>query len=95
MKDAELKNLLNDVLEGHRMTEEEAVSLMMIRDRNIFRIAEAADQLRERKVGDIVTYVRNHNLHVTNICKNLCGFCGFGRTKKRSGPGLSWQRREM
>jgi len=30
--------------------------------------------MRERRAGDIVTYVRNQNLHVTNICKNLCGF---------------------
>ena len=41
--------------------------------------------MREKKVGDIVTYVRNQNLHVTNICKNLCGFCGFG--KKATDPG--------
>lgn len=82
MNEGELLTLLDDVLEGHRMTEEEAVSLMKIRDRNIFRVAEAADELRERKVGNFVTYVRNHNLHVTNICKNLCGFCGFGRPKK-------------
>ena len=27
----------------------------------------------------------NQNLHVTNICKNLCGFCGFGR--KATDPG--------
>jgi FO synthase subunit 2 len=36
--------------------------------------------MRERHAGDIVTYVKNQNLHVTNICKNLCGFCGFGRS---------------
>ena len=42
----------------------------------------AADEMREHRVGETVTYVRNQNLHVTNICKNLCGFCGFGR-----GPG--------
>jgi FO synthase subunit 2 len=35
--------------------------------------------MRERRVGNTVTFVRNQNLHVTNICKNLCGFCGFGR----------------
>lgn len=81
MKTGEIQILLDDVLGGHRMTEAEAVSLMKIRDRNIFRVADAADELRERKVGDIVTYVRNHNLHITNICKNLCGFCGFGRPK--------------
>jgi FO synthase subunit 2 len=41
--------------------------------------------MRERKVGDTVTYVRNQNLHVTNICKNLCGFCGFGRKSTDEG----------
>jgi len=29
--------------------------------------------------------VRNQNLHVTNICKNLCGFCGFGRNATDDG----------
>jgi FO synthase subunit 2 len=29
--------------------------------------------------------VRNQNLHVTNICKNLCGFCGFGRNATDEG----------
>ena len=53
--------------------------------RDVFRITAAADEMREKKVGDIVTYVRNQNLHVTNICKNLCGFCGFG--KKATDPG--------
>ncbi len=74
-----LKNLLDDTLAGHRLTEEEAVRLLEIRDRGVWEIAAAADELRERKVGDVVTYVRNQNIHVTNICKNLCGFCGFGR----------------
>lgn len=89
MNDGELRTLLNDVLEGHRMTEAEAVSLMKIRNKNIFWIAEAADDLRERKTGDIVTYVRNHNLHITNICKNLCGFCGFGRPKNAEDAYLN------
>ncbi len=52
--------------------------------RDVFRVTAAADEMREKKVGDVVTYVRNQNLHVTNICKNLCGFCGFG--KKATDP---------
>ncbi len=76
-----LHRLLDDVLGGHRLTEEEAASLLQVRDRGVFAIAAAADALREEKVGDTVTYVRNQNIHVTNICKNLCGFCGFGRPK--------------
>ena len=74
-----LNDLLDDVLAGHRLTEEEAVRLLSARGRDVWKIAAAADELRERKVGETVTYVRNQNIHVTNICKNRCGFCGFGR----------------
>ena len=77
--------LLSDTLKGHRLTEEDAVALLKTQGREIARITEAADELRERKAGDVVTYVRNQNLHVTNICKNLCGFCGFGRKATDAG----------
>jgi FO synthase subunit 2 len=80
-----LRELLDDVLAGHRLTEEEAVRLFTTRGREVWEIAAAADELRERKVGDVVTYVRNQNIHVTNVCKNLCGFCGFGR--RAGDPG--------
>ena len=80
-----LHDLLDDTLAGHRLTEEEAVRLLATRGRDVWDIAAAADELRERKVGDAVTYVRNQNVHVTNICKNLCGFCGFGR--RADDPG--------
>jgi len=29
--------------------------------------------------------VRNQNIHITNICKNLCGFCGFGKSPGDEG----------
>ncbi len=74
-----LHNLLDDVLAGHRLTEEEAIRLFKTRGRDVWAIAAAADELRERKVGDTVTYVRNQNIHITNICKNRCELCGFGR----------------
>jgi len=74
-----MQELLDDVLGGHRLTEEEALLLMKVKGRDVWEVTSAADRLREEKVGNIVTYVRNQNLHITNICKNLCGFCGFGR----------------
>jgi FO synthase subunit 2 len=77
--------LLDDVLSGHRLTEEEAAILLATRDRDVLKIVSAADELRERKVGNTVTFVMNQNLHVTNICKNLCGFCGFGRKATDEG----------
>jgi FO synthase subunit 2 len=71
--------LVSDVLGGYRPTNRDAEFLLSAQGRDVWRITAAADEMRERRAGDIVTYVRNQNLHVTNICKNLCGFCGFGR----------------
>ena len=81
----QITTLLDDALSGHRLTADEATLLLSTQDREILKIVTAADELRERKVGDIVTYVKNQNLHVTNICKNLCGFCGFGRKATDEG----------
>ena len=74
-----LRQMLDDVLAGHRLTEEETVRLLKTRGREVWEIAAAADELRERRVGDAVTYVRNQNINVTNLCVNACGFCGFSR----------------
>jgi FO synthase subunit 2 len=82
---ANVSTLLSDVLGGHRLTDGEAELLLTARGADILRIVSAADEMRERRVGDTVTYVRNQNLHVTNICKNLCGFCGFGRKATDEG----------
>jgi FO synthase subunit 2 len=81
----EIRVLLSDVLEGHQLNEQEAEQLLKATGRDVWRITTAADEMRERRVGDTVTYVRNQNLHVTNICKNLCGFCGFGRKATDEG----------
>jgi len=81
----EIRALLSDVMEGHRLNEQEAEQLLKATGRDVWRITSAADEMRERRVGDTVTYVRNQNLHVTNICKNLCGFCGFGRKATDEG----------
>jgi FO synthase subunit 2 len=71
--------LLKDVREGYRLSEEEAFGLLRARDRSLFEILATADRVREERAGPVVSYVRNQNIHITNICKNLCGFCGFGR----------------
>jgi FO synthase subunit 2 len=81
----DIGNVLRDVAGGHRLSEEEAVALLKTRGRDIFEIFSAADNLREERAGPVVTYVRNQNIHITNICKNLCGFCGFGRKEGDEG----------
>ena len=84
--DARLKTLLDDVVAGHRLTEDEALYLFGIRDRRIWEIAAAADRKRERVAGDEVTWVKNQNINVTNLCVNTCGFCGY--SKKPGDEGI-------
>lgn len=72
-------SILENVLGGARLTESEAAFLFTVKNADIWKIAEAADIVRARKNGDVVTYVRNMNVHMTNICKNCCGLCAFGR----------------
>ncbi len=81
-----LQTLLDDVKNGHRMSEDEAQLLFNVRNRQIWEIAAAADEMRENRVGNAVTYVRNQNINVTNLCVNTCGFCGF--SKKPGDEGI-------
>ena len=46
---------------------------------NTNAIVLAADDLRRRTVGDVVTYVINRNINFTNVCIKHCGFCAFSR----------------
>ena len=83
-----LATLLSDTLAGHRLTEAEGRRLLDATGADVLAIATAADERRRERVGERVTYVKNQNLHVTNICKNVCGFCGFGRPPGAPGTYL-------
>ncbi|OPX67516.1 MAG: FO synthase subunit 2 [Methanoregulaceae archaeon PtaB.Bin009] len=81
----DLRTLLSDARAGHRLDREEALFLLNVKGREVFQVCSAADQAREEMVGPVITYVRNQNLHLSNICKNLCGFCAFGRSATDEG----------
>ena len=42
----------------------------------------AADELRVELAGDLVTFVVNRNINVSNICTVGCAFCGFGQSRR-------------
>ncbi|HET6580728.1 MAG TPA: 5-amino-6-(D-ribitylamino)uracil--L-tyrosine 4-hydroxyphenyl transferase CofH [Methanoregula sp.] len=84
--DKNLRLLLEDVKNGHRLSEQEASDLFRIHNRDIWEIAAMADKVRQDRAGDAVTYVRNQNINVTNLCVNACGFCGF--SKKPGDAGI-------
>ena len=81
-----LRTLLEDIKTGHRMSKDDALDLFQVRNRQVWEIAAVADEMRERRVGNTVTYVRNQNINVTNLCINACGFCGF--SKKPGDDGI-------
>jgi FO synthase len=43
---------------------------------------QAADELRRELAGDMVTFVVNRNINVSNVCTVGCAFCGFGQGKR-------------
>jgi FO synthase subunit 2 len=74
-----VSSVLDEILEGHRLSEAAAMLLFNTQGRKVWEIAGAADRKRETVVGNRITYVRNQNINVTNYCINNCGFCGFSK----------------
>jgi FO synthase subunit 2 len=59
---------------------EEGIYLIQEQDLEVRSlIAQTADRLRDKQVGDTVTYVINRNINFTNICEQHCSFCAFRR----------------
>ncbi|HVT41385.1 MAG TPA: 7,8-didemethyl-8-hydroxy-5-deazariboflavin synthase CofG, partial [Acidimicrobiales bacterium] len=71
--------ILAGVALGHEVGEAEIVTLFGARGSEVRAIAEFADDMRRRTVGDTVTYVRNRNINYTNVCTFKCRFCAFSK----------------
>ena len=63
-------------LDGERLSLEEACAL---EDAPLTLLGEAADELRERRAGDTVTFIKDRNVNYTNVCDTYCSFCAFYR----------------
>jgi len=81
--DPAVARVLDKSLEGKDISPEEAVVLFDAEGPALNPIVLAADELRRRTVGDIVTYVINRNINFTNICIKRCGFCAFSRDHRQ------------
>lgn len=80
------QTILDRALAGEELTPEEGILLLQPQPpRMVERIRATADALRQRQVGEVVTYVVNRNINYTNICEQHCGFCAFRRDADQSG----------
>jgi FO synthase subunit 2 len=71
--------ILDRALSGEDITVDDASLLFDAEGSELLALIAAADYLRAKTVGDVVTYVINRNINFTNVCVKACGFCAFSR----------------
>ncbi|HYR88840.1 MAG TPA: 5-amino-6-(D-ribitylamino)uracil--L-tyrosine 4-hydroxyphenyl transferase CofH [Terriglobia bacterium] len=76
---SDVTRILARALEGEDISWQEALRLCETSGPEFQATVSAADELRRRQVGDVVTYVVNRNVNFTNVCVKHCGFCAFSR----------------
>ena len=74
-----ISETLNHALSDKEISEKEAVRLYDAHGIDFHLVGMVADELRKRRVRDVVTYVVNRNINFTNVCIKRCGFCAFSR----------------
>jgi FO synthase len=75
---------------GDALDEAGVVALLGARGGDVERVRVAADAMRCRMNGDVVTYAVNRNINYTNICAYACQFCAFSKGSTRSLRGAAY-----
>ncbi len=76
---AAVGEVLDAVVAGHEVGEDEIVTLFSARGPEVRAVAEVANRLRAETVGEDVTWVANRNINYTNVCTFKCRFCAFSK----------------
>ena len=71
--------ILNKALSEKEVSAKEGVELYKTKGIEFHLVGLVANELRKRRVGNIVSYVVNRNINFTNVCIKQCGFCAFSR----------------
>jgi 7,8-didemethyl-8-hydroxy-5-deazariboflavin synthase CofH subunit len=79
----EVRDALARALDDHEISTAQADALATVSGRDLHALTLAADELRRRQVGDVVTFVVNRNVNFTNVCIKHCGFCAFSRDHRQ------------
>src|SRR2546423_11450685 len=79
--------LSDKVLEGKRISSDEALNLYRLPLEELGAIANVRRNLaKEKSYGgrgrEIVTYIADRNINYTNVCNVYCKFCAFYRTER-------------
>ena len=69
-----IAGILSDALSEKEIDIKDSVMLFSARGTDLELVCSVADELRKRRVGDVVTYVVNRNINFTNVCINNVAF---------------------
>ena len=83
LKEAGLEAIADKVYDGERLSEADALALYICPDLNA--VGYLANLVRERKNGQITTFIANRYLNYSNVCILSCQFCAFYRRKGQDG----------
>src|SRR5271165_2220354 len=76
-----VRTLLEKVLtslDGSVLTREECLLLANCTGDELLGLVVAANEIRRRLVGNVISYVVTRNINFTNVCFVGCKFCAFG-----------------
>ena len=85
MPGPDIERILGRVADCMAPTEAEIAGLFNARGPDFAAVCQAADRLRQARVGDRVTYIVNRNINYTNICTYGCKFCAFSKGRHNLG----------
>ena len=76
----ELRPIHDKVQAGERITDADALTLYASHDINA--LGAIANVVRERKNGNMATYLLNRYINYSNVCILSCQFCAFAAKKR-------------
>ena len=77
--DPVIVEILSNALSEKEISAKKGAELYKTTGIDFHLVGLVADELRRRRVGDVVSYVVNRNINFTNVCIKQCGFCAFSR----------------
>jgi FO synthase len=81
VREGALSPILERAAAGEVLEEPEIVRLFAARGEDFAAVCRAADELRQKVNGDVVSYVVTRNINYTNVCYFRCQFCAFSKGK--------------
>jgi len=90
---AGLTDIAEKVFSAQRINDEEALRLYATKDLNA--LGYLANHVRERKNGNVATYILNLYLNYSNVCILSCQFCAFARRPHEKEGQFTYDIEEM